>query len=280
MKQIIDISEHNGNIDFAKLRKAGIDSVIIRIGWIGNKENHTLDKRFEEYYTKAIYYGFKIGFYVYSYCISPATVLQGAEWVKRQLNGKYIDLPVFIDLEDKTIKHCGKEELTQHATVFCNYLLKSGIKQVGVYASLDWFKNLLDINKLLDYKIWLAEWTTKKTHSFKYKVDLWQYTSNGRIDGINSRVDMNYCMCDCAENVTQNQKEEFEMPKTYKNRSTREKVYQDSNCTKIIGSLDINETCECLGIVNNRYIVKYRINGTDNYKVGFVKYDGGIWRNK
>lgn len=276
MKQIIDISEHNGNIDFAKLRKAGIDSVIIRIGWIGNKENHTLDKRFEEYYSKARYYGFKIGFYVYSYCISPATVLQGAEWVKRQLNGKYIDLPVFIDLEDKTIKHCGKEELTQHATVFCNYLLKSGIKQVGVYASLDWFKNLLDINKLLDYKIWLAEWTTRKTHSFNYKVDLWQYTSNGRIDGINSRVDLNYCMCDCAENVTQNQKEEFEMPKTYKNGSTPEDVYSDSLLKYKIGSLNKYEVCECLGIVANRYIVKYKIDGTNDYKVGFVKYNGGI----
>lgn len=71
-------------------------------------------------------------------------------------------------------------------------------------------------------------------------------------------------------------KEEFEMAKTYKNGSKPENVYADTNLTKIIGSLDKYEVCECLGIVNSRYIVKYKVNGTNNYKVGFVKYFGGI----
>lgn len=71
-------------------------------------------------------------------------------------------------------------------------------------------------------------------------------------------------------------KEEFEMAKTYRNGSTPEKVYADTNCSKLTGSLDRYEVCECLGIVNSRYIVKYKVNGTNNYKVGFVKYNGGI----
>lgn len=71
-------------------------------------------------------------------------------------------------------------------------------------------------------------------------------------------------------------KEEFEMAKTYRNGSTKETVYSDSACTKVVGSLDINETCECLGIVNGRYIVKYKINGTNDYKVGFAAYSGGV----
>lgn len=66
------------------------------------------------------------------------------------------------------------------------------------------------------------------------------------------------------------------MAKTYKNGSTPETVYADTNLTKITGSLDKYEVCECLGIVNSRYIVKYKVNGTNNYKVGFVKYHGGI----
>ena len=282
MKKVIDISEHNGSIDFEKVKKAGIDTCIIRIGWIGNKENHTLDKKFEEYYKLAKENNFKIGFYVYSYCRNSATVLQGAEWCIRQLKNKYSDLPVFIDLEDNTIKNLGKEELTQHAIVFCNKLKKSKY-DVGVYASLDWFKNKLNINELLDYKIWLAEWTNKENHSFKYKVDLWQYTSKGKINGINTNVDISKCLCEfvenvenIVENVEKSQKEEFEVSKTYKNGSTIEKVYSDSNLTKEIGSLNKYETCECLGIVNNRYIVKYKINNTNNYKVGFVKYSGGV----
>lgn len=66
------------------------------------------------------------------------------------------------------------------------------------------------------------------------------------------------------------------MAKTYRNWSKPETVYADTNCSKLIGSLDKYEVCECLGIVNSRYIVKYKVNGTNNYKVGFVKYNGGV----
>lgn len=71
-------------------------------------------------------------------------------------------------------------------------------------------------------------------------------------------------------------KEEFNVAKTYKNGSTVEKIYADTNLTKQIGSLDKWEQCECLDIVNGRYLVKYKINGTNNYKAGFAKYNGGI----
>lgn len=49
MKEIIDISQHNGNIDFEKVKKSGIHDVIIRVGWIGNKQNHTIDTKFDNY---------------------------------------------------------------------------------------------------------------------------------------------------------------------------------------------------------------------------------------
>lgn len=71
-------------------------------------------------------------------------------------------------------------------------------------------------------------------------------------------------------------KEEFEMAKTYKNGSTVEPVYADTGLINKVGSLDKWEQCECLAIVNGRYLVKYKINGTNNYKCGFVKYNGGI----
>lgn len=79
-----------------------------------------------------------------------------------------------------------------------------------------------------------------------------------------------------SDNSNNSSEEEFEVAKTYKNGSTKETVYADSSCTKVVGSLNTWETCECLGIVNGRYIVKYKIDGTNNYKVGFVKYSGGV----
>ncbi len=272
MKQIIDISEHNGTIDFAKVKESGIKDVIIRIGWIGNKSNHTIDKRFEEYYSKAKYYGFNIGFYVYSYCKNKTAMASGIKWTKEQIKNKSFNLPLFIDLEDETISSLSKSNLTNQAIQFC----KSFDCKTGVYANLYWFNNKLDINKLLDYKIWLAQYTTAKNHSFKYKVDLWQYTSTGKINGIKGNVDISKCMCDCVDNVEKNQKEDFEVAKTYKNGSTPETVYADSGLSIKIGQLNKNETCECLGIVNGRFIVKYKVNNSNNYKVGFVKYSGGI----
>lgn len=70
--------------------------------------------------------------------------------------------------------------------------------------------------------------------------------------------------------------EEFEMAKTYKNGSTNEPVYADTSLTLKTGSLDKYEVCECLAIVDGRYLVKYKINGKNAYKTGFVKYNGGV----
>ena len=271
--KIIDISEHNGSIDFAKVKEDGIKGVIIRIGWIGNKQNHTIDKKFEEYYSKANYYGLKIGFYVYSYCKTVETLRQGTNWVLDKIENKKFSLPVFLDLEDSTIKDCGKENLTKQAVQFCKIINNSGFKS-GVYASKDWFLNKLDINQLLDYKIWLAEWNGKENHTLGYKVDLWQYTSNGKVNGINSRVDMNKCLCKCDEENIQNG-DEVEV-KVYQNGSTIEPVFSDTNLRNKIGSLNKFERCECLGVCKNRAIVRYKIDGQNNYKIGFVEWLGGI----
>lgn len=275
MNLIIDISEHNGNIDFNKVKNSGIEGVIIRIGWIGNRQNHTVDKRLEEYYRLAKVNNLNIGFYVYSYCNNENTILEGAVWCYNKIKDKSFNLPIFLDLEDNTIVNLSKELLTRQAVLFCNYFKNKGYKS-GVYANKHWFINKLDINKLLDYKIWLAEWNGKNNHTLGYKVDLWQYTSKGIVSGINTNVDMNKCLCDCVETVDNNvEKGGFEM-KVYKNGSTIEPVYQDINCTKNIGYLNKYEQCECYGIINNKALVVYNIDGTKNKKTGFVKWLGGV----
>jgi hypothetical protein len=71
-------------------------------------------------------------------------------------------------------------------------------------------------------------------------------------------------------------KEEFEMAKIYKNGSTRENVFADTGLSLKTGSLNPWETCECLGIVDGKYLVKYKVDGTNKYKCGFVKYSGGV----
>ena len=77
-------------------------------------------------------------------------------------------------------------------------------------------------------------------------------------------------------NEKEPEKEEFEVAKTYKNGSTVKNVYADTNLTKKVGSLNKWEQCECLAIVNGRYLVKYRVGNTNNYNCGFCKYSGGV----
>ena len=64
--------------------------------------------------------------------------------------------------------------------------------------------------------------------------------------------------------------------KTYQNGSTSEIVYADTNCTKRIGSLNPRERCDCFGIFNDRAMVRYQVNGTNNFKIGFCKWLGGV----
>lgn len=284
MEKIIDLSQHNGNVDFFKLKNGGIKKVILRVGWLGNRENHTLDSRFIEYMTQAIYSGMQIGIYAYSYCKSMDSVRSGANWVYEQIKqySSNISLPVFIDLEDETISNLSKSELTTHASQFCKILSEKGF-ETGVYANKYWWTSKLNEAELSQYKVWLAQYANITKPDVSFRVDLWQYTSKGQVEGIGGYVDMNYCMqCEESVNVPEitgesenKEKGEFEMKK-YINGSTKEIVYQDVNCTKQIGYLNPRETAECYGIIDNKALVVYNIDKSQNKKTGFVKWLGGV----
>lgn len=279
MEKLIDISQHNGNINFEKVKQSGINKVIIRVGWIGNKVNHTLDTKFEEYIREASNQGMGIGIYVYSYCLTGNAILSGATWVYNMIN-KYKDkitLPVFLDLEDSTITGLNKNELTNQAKVFCDFMIKNGFK-AGVYANKYWWQNKLNASELTKYKVWLAQYANISKPEVSFRVDLWQYTSSGQVNGINGRVDMNQCF-EC-ENINKPEeitggKGDYEM-KIYSNGSTKEDVYQDANCTKKIGYLNPREKAECYGIINGKALIVYNVDGTNNKKTGFVEWLGGL----
>lgn len=281
----IDVSEHNGTINWTKVKNAGINFAIIRLGWIGNKENHTIDKKFEENYNGAKSVGIKVGVYIYSYVETSEGMQSAINWVQNKLSGKTLEYPVFLDLEDSQISSLDKKTLTTLCKQFCKRL--TGF-QTGVYANKNWFTNKLNINDLLNYKIWLAEWNGKENHTANFKVDMWQYSSSGSVDGINGRVDLNYCLnCENNSNIeeitgeTNNiNKEDFEMVKSWKNGSTNETVYSDLSCTEKIGTIYPREYADCYGIIDGKYLVCYYVtdsNGkTIDRKVGFVKYNGGL----
>ena len=183
----IDISTYQKNVDYQKLKEQNIDFAIIRCGY--GKDKNQKDKMFETHYQGLKNAGIAVGTYLYSYCTSLENSYKEANNCLEMIKGKSFELPIFYDLEEKRTADLGKNVVTQMAINFCNTIQQAGYK-AGVYANLNWFRNYLNVNDLLPYYIWLAQWSDK--HSANFRVDFWQYTSKGQIPGINGNVDLNY----------------------------------------------------------------------------------------
>ena len=190
MMKGIDVSKHNGKIDFKKVKDSGIKFVIIRAGYGGSAP--VKDEKFEENYKNARANGLLVGAYIYSYADTPSDITKEKEAVIKWLGGKHLDLPVFLDLEDAKTGKCSREEITSFANEFCTYVKNNGYKS-GIYANKYWLMNKIDVNNLLanvNLTIWLAEWNSEATYPGIYTI--WQYTSKGRVNGIKGNVDLNY----------------------------------------------------------------------------------------
>lgn len=202
----IDVSTHNGNIDFEKVRAAGIDSCIIRCGFTGYGSAQTLNKddKFEINYKNAKEAGLRVGAYYYAVATSVEDADREAAFVLSLLKGKQFELPVYYDVEDnhettasgvhgQNMQNLGKAALTAVVDRFCSTVEKAGYF-TGFYTSTWWVNNLLDMSVLSRYTLWLAQWADAVTYKGNYGI--WQYSSTGRVNGIAGNVDMNYIYAD------------------------------------------------------------------------------------
>ncbi len=180
----IDVSKYQGDIKFNELKD--IDFAIIRIGY-GMYENQK-DPKFEANYQGFTNKNIKVGIYHYSYAKNPNEALKEAELVLKWLNQRKIDLPVYIDIEDKSQISLGKQTLTSICQTFCEKIKQNGY-DAGIYSYKYFLTNYLDQNKLSNYSIWVAQYNKENTYTGKY--DMWQYTSKGKVAGINGNVDLN-----------------------------------------------------------------------------------------
>lgn len=185
----IDVSGSQGNIDWATVKKDN-DFAIIKLGNIYDTDTNYIDSKFEQNYKNAVENGLKVGVYIYNYCNSTKTLKKGTKWALDVLNKRKLNLPIYLDMEDKSIKIEGKTALTEQCIEFAKIVKEAGSK-AGIYANLDWFKNYIDANKFdKDVSIWVAQYYKKCEYKGKY--DIWQYASDGSVNGISGRVDMNY----------------------------------------------------------------------------------------
>lgn len=188
----IDVSEHNGNLDWAAIKKAGISFAVIRDGY---GTSH-VDNQFHANMAGAIAQGIHIGIYHFSYALSAAGAKAEAEYVLRLIE-QYKDkivLPVFFDFEYDTVDYAkkrgvtlGKEAFNAHTVAFCDTIQAAGYR-AGVYYNLDYLRNYVDKDRIGKYAQWYAQYTNKaSTNSW----DLWQYSSSYVIQGCSGKFDIN-----------------------------------------------------------------------------------------
>lgn len=201
--KVIDVSYYQQNIDYAKVKAAGIKGVILRCGrtGYGASKSKQEDSMFKKHYEGFKAVGMPVGAYYYSCAVTEAEAKKEAELVKTILKDKKLDYPVYFDTEDnhdinatgnsKTSQYSiGKTKLTKVAQAFLQTLEDAGYF-VGIYASKSWLENQLDMSQLSEYAVWLAQYASQPTYKGEY--GMWQYSSTGRVDGISGNVDMNYC---------------------------------------------------------------------------------------
>lgn len=186
----IDVSESQVNIDWAKVKAAGIKFAIIRAGY----GRHAVDSQFVANIKGALAQGIPVGIYWFSYALNVSGAKEEAAKCIETIKGYDVTLPVFFDFEYDTVRYgkdngvtLGKQAFNDHAVVFCEAVKSAGYK-AGVYYNLDFYRNYMDKNRLKNYVQWYAQYNTTADIS---GWDIWQYTSSGSVAGISGKVDVN-----------------------------------------------------------------------------------------
>ena len=187
----IDVSVHNGNINWQKVKNAGIQFAILRAGY--GREMSQKDARFEENYRNAKATGIPVGAYWYSYAMTEDEARLEADVFLSVIKGKQFEMPVYFDLEEKKQFDLGKEKVSAIMRAFLEKVEKAGYF-VGLYGSASSLTTHTADDIKSRYTIWLAHWTDKTNYSGAYGI--WQYSSGGTVDGISGNVDLDTAYTD------------------------------------------------------------------------------------
>lgn len=183
----LDISSWQGDIDFEKIKEAGVEFLFIRVGSKSSPTEYFVDKKFERNMTLAQQYGIPVGIYYYSYAGNEKEARAEAKWVIEQIKDYKIELPVVFDWEEWNnfnFYRVSFYELTNIAISFLEEIENAGYQGM-LYSSKNYLENVWYKTK---YDIWLAHYTSKTNYEGKYQY--WQMTSSGKVDGIKGPVDV------------------------------------------------------------------------------------------
>ena len=205
----IDVSSWQGKIDWNKVANYGMDFAILRITEVGN----VIDGQFENNFAGCNKYKIPVGVYKYSYAMTIAEIQSEARKVVSVLNGRKIQFPVFLDLENHRQRVLGAESIHNLAEAFREIIVAAGYK-FAIYCNLDWYMNVI-CSHLKKHDFWIARYPANDNGTVVERLRPswgvgWQYSSKGKVTGINGNVDMDVFYKDYRDS---NQKGETKMVK-------------------------------------------------------------------
>ncbi len=191
----IDVSKYNKNIDWERVKAAGVEFAIIRAGYRGSSTGVLVeDPYFRQNLVGAKEAGVKIGVYFFTQAVNEAEAREEAGAVASLVDVRDLSLPVFLDVESSGNAHGGRADgldtdtRTAVVKAFCEAAEDLGY-DAGVYANKTWMTKYINMEELAPYTKWLAQYNTAgPTYTGDYSI--WQYTSSGTVDGIQGRVDL------------------------------------------------------------------------------------------
>lgn len=192
LRQGIDISYANKNLDFGKIKAGGVSYVIIRTGY-----RQKTDDMFEAHIKNAFAAGLDIGVYCYCTAKTSAEAKREAEYALELIKPYRLNYPFFYDIEDQKVLSLSKTKLTNVALSFLETVEKANYR-AGLYSNPSILENNINKDKILDrFDLWLAHWTNDPKQESKYKFGqkIWQWGAE-RIYGSNEKVDCDICYVD------------------------------------------------------------------------------------
>lgn len=196
----MDVSQHNGKINFKKAKRDGIEFVFIRAGYTGYTKSSfslNLDKKYKTYIKDATKAGLKVGVYWYSQSTKVSEAKKEAKALLKAIKGYSITMPVVFDYEFADTKKgrldsakLSKTNMTANALAFLNTVSNAGY-DACIYASENFLEEHLYANQISSsFKVWLANYSSKTNYKGDY--EFWQHTAKGRVSGMRGNVDINF----------------------------------------------------------------------------------------
>ncbi len=193
----IDVSRHQGNIDWAKVAQDGVEFAFVRVAYRGyGTGKMEEDSYFDQNVQGAQAAGIKTGVYIYSQAITEEEVLEEANLVLQKVAPYQLECPIVFDVElvsgaNGRMNNITPEERTNLALLFCQTIEAAGYKPM-IYHNTEMGALKIDVSALEDYDKWFASYSETLYYPYEYKV--WQYTPHGKVAGISSEVDLNICI--------------------------------------------------------------------------------------